>query len=102
MDKAGPRLGHEAGQISVALTFVREGIDSIAQALGVIKDERDLLEVRNLDGPLDTGNDSVEAVAKGRDISTSPCLAGQTAVGYENLVTKVGGTVSVFCPIRSG
>lgn len=30
VDKAGPRLGHEAGQISVALTFVREGIDSVA------------------------------------------------------------------------
>lgn len=99
MREACPALAHQIAEIAVALALVQERIDSISQPLQVVEDERHFLEMRDLDGPGDTGRDGIEAITVCGQICSSPGLAGQSACCYEYLVAEVSGAAAVLCSI---
>lgn len=61
----------------------------------IVKHPCNFLEMRDFVRPRNTGWDSIEAVTVGRDVRGSPCLAGQTTVCNEDLVTKVCCAVAI-------
>ena len=96
MHEARPGTTHQLAQVEVALRLVEEGVDGVAEAVDVIEDEGDFLEVRDADFGRDAGGARVEAEAEGGHRGGSPGRAGQAPVGDEDFVAGVGGGAAVF------
>lgn len=110
--EACPGVAHQITELRVALALVFKGIDCVAQScimsadrsgdldlasltIEIIEHPRNFLEMRDFIRPRHSGWDSIEAVTIGRDVRRSPCLAGQTTVCNEDLVTKVCCAVTI-------
>ena len=96
MDETRPGAAHQLGQVEVALRLVQEGVDGVAEAVDVVEDEGDFLEMRHAEYGWDAGGAGVEAVAVGWDGMGGPGGAGEAAAGDEDLVAGVGGCAAVF------
>lgn len=93
MHEANPRGAHRLSQPEVALRLTLKGQLSgrqIADALLVVEDEGDLLEVGGADGAVDSVGDAVEAVAEGVEAVRGPRLARLAARRDEGVVAVVG------------
>jgi hypothetical protein len=99
-----PGAAHQFRQVEVALRHVQEGVDGVAEALDVVEDEGDFLEMRHADLGRNSGRPRVEAVAVGRDGRGGPGSAGQAPVGDEYFVAGVRGSAAVFeaCDTEGG
>ena len=80
-----------SGEVGVRAALVGKGVGAVAEAVEVVEDEGDFLEVRGAVGEGDAGGDGVEAVAVGGDGGRGPGLAGEAPVGYEYCVAWKGG-----------
>jgi hypothetical protein len=96
MNKTRPGAAHELRQIQVALRHVEEGIDGVAQAVDVVEDEGDFLEMRHAQSGRDAGGARIEAIAVGGDGVGGPGCAGEAAAGDEDFIAGIGGGAAVF------
>jgi len=102
VEEAGPGLAHQARELGVACGLVGEGVWVVPQALEVVEDERDFLEVRHFDRPGDAGWDRVEAIAVRWQAGGRPGLARQAAGGDEDFVAEVGCAAAVVGAVGKG
>lgn len=85
IDERSPRAAHEFGQIGVGGALVREGVDGavlgvVAQAVDVVEDPGDFLEVGDADPVGQAGGLGVEAVGVGWDAVGRPGLGEKLSV----------------------
>ena len=105
MDKRRPRFAHQLRELDIALRLLAKRVNCVmlcivSQAIDVIEDECDLLEVSDSCLPRNTGRDGVESIAVRGNIISSPGLARATAICNHNDISEIRSAASILIAVR--